>query len=463
MTQPVAADAAVRISLEGMSELRAELGSLKSELLKAIGTNTKVQAISAIRDGFAMVRDVISRAASAASYFFRNVTNASERVAEMQKIADRLGTTVEFISKMRVASITSNMSLNEFEQSMAAFQRNLETFSQGVGESKQTFENLGITPDMVRGWGTLENQMLNIILRLKQVQDPSQRAGAAMRIFGEQGRKLIPMVNANSEALLALMKITEFLGVSIDDTFGRNADRYRDSVRHLSLAIEGLWNTLSSASLPLINSTLENLIVSVKTFTDLQGELGGIEEGFMGIADAAAQAGKVLLGLEITAKRIEAGKLGLENMLYDANAAFVTEERRRQHEAGMEPRRQREIALNQQINDMMFLYNQFDERFKSNLAEYQALRDAATPAENALQDTATAMLDTATEANSAAEKIKSAAQILANAFRGEAIGQDAASASRLSEMNRQVLGDIRMYLQRIDRGLSSSPVVRTVY
>lgn len=434
MTTPVAAEAGVRLSLDGVAQIKAELGSLKSELVKALNTNTKVQAISAIRDGFGMVKGAIGAANVVLVQFFGRIHKAAEEMSELQKIADRLGTDVKFISQIRVASMMSNMGINELEQSFAAFQRNLETFSQGVGESKKTFENLGITPDMLRNLGSLENQIFFIAERLSAIPDTSQRAGAAMRIFGEQGRKLIPLVNANGQALRAMLQMSDYLGVSFDENLGRKADYYRDSIRLLGVQLQGIWYDIANANLEDANKAMDNLIVSMKTFTDLNSN-ANLAGPWKFLTQAAADFGKLLLGIEIYTKRIQIGWLDLQSVIYNTDLSG---------------------NARADLADMIGAYEHFDATFRANMKEYQRLRN-----DSVSRVVKAGLIEAAEETDNAAEKLKTAAQMLAGAFKGEAIGRSASEMAKVNEINNTVFKDIRLTLKSIDNSLNGAPVLRT--
>lgn len=235
--------------------------------------------------------------------YFRNlrdeIQQAYLRLSNLQKIADRLGTSFSWISKVRLLIADSNMSMEEFEQSMAAFQRNLETFSQGVGESKQTFEGLGITPEMLLSWGSLENQMLNIIERLGSISDQSKRAGAAMRIFGEQGRKLLPLVSANKELYRVMMLQADFLGMNLGAETGRVADETRDHLVKMGMQFNAIMERMSMIFAPAINEVLAVAISLSKVFMDISKRVSESTNGagslWKYITDIAGAQGNMIL------------------------------------------------------------------------------------------------------------------------------------------------------------------------
>lgn len=446
----------MQVSVQGLEDIKAELDDLKSEIVKGFNTGNKLQAISAIADGFRMVSGAIQTAGQWAGWFVGNIKEAVERVSELQKIADRLGTSLEFISRIKIAAITSNMSMNELEQAFAAFQRNMETFSQGVGESKATFEALGITPQMLQGWGTLENQMMNIIQHLGKIEDPSKRAGAAMRIFGEQGRKLIPLVNANAEAMQALMQQADFLGLTLSGDAGRSLDRVRDNMRLLVEQINALWNRLAIALGPELENLTNELIVAIKTIFEMIGSGKEAESMIKALANAIQPATKSFLAFYTMLLRVQSAFLSLAEFRakYDPLQGMRnwvmgwTQEDNNRLIASINAMRQ---STDQSIANAVEASGRIDAAFDKNRENWKNLIEASKPATQELRAGAEDMKEAATELKEAFK-----------GFSGEVLGNSAEDARKIQEMQFKLWGDMRNHLRSIDGSMQKAPVLRSI-
>lgn len=446
-----AGDAYIQVSVDGLADIKAEMSNIRSEIAAGFDKSTKLQAVSALADGFRMIGGAIGFATGKMMWFSANVLQAVERVSELQKIADRLGTSLTFISRIKIAAITSNMSMNELEQAFAAFQRNMETFSQGVGESKATFEGLGITPEMLKGWGNLENQMLNIIMRLGQIEDPSQRAGAAMRIFGEQGRKLIPLVNANADALKALMAQSDFLGLTLDEGAGRSLDRVRDNIRLLLEQVNGLWNQIAVALGPELEQLTENMIVAIKTFADAAVNSGALKDAFDFVSDSIKPLMQMLFSLRIKMLEIQGGFLDLAemwmNMPFNKIFGFFLEEYLGAQITEMNAQIytwNKEIRAS--LGDLYIAREGLSETFERNKRNWQELVKAATPAANALRD--------------GARDMHKAAQELAKTFSGDVLGRTAEDMKKAREISEMTMKSIDNGIKQLNGQMRQAPVVR---
>lgn len=451
-----AGDAFVEVSVDGLENIKAELGDLKSEIAKGFQSSNKLQAVSAIADGFRMISGAISSAAQAAMFFVNNIREAVERVSDLQKTADRLGTTITFISRLRVATITSGMSMSEMEQSFAAFQRNMETFSQGVGESKATFEALGITPGMLKGWGSLENQMMNIITKLGQIQDPSQRAGAAMRIFGEQGRKLIPLVNANATALQAMMKQADFLGMTLDGNAGRSLDRVRDNLRLMSEQVNALWDRLAVALAPELEKLTNELIVAFKTIFDVV--TGGKEMNSVidAIAESIKPMTKTVATLYVWFLRIQSlflwfaefrAKYDPVQTIRNWVMGWTSEE----NEALISSIENMRAETDASIDRALTAVESMDETFEKNRGAWKELTDASVPVTRELRAGAEEFKETAKEMKE-----------IYKGFAGDVLGMTADDIRKARDMEIKLFGDMRNSLKSIDGRMRQSPVLRTI-
>ena len=453
-----AGDAYIQVSVDGLAEIKAEMSNIRSEIASGFDKTTRNTAISALADGFKMVSSAIKTASQAVMWFSGKVMQAVERVSELQKIADRLGTSLTFISRIKIAAVTSNMSMNELEQAFAAFQRNMETFSQGVGEARATFESLGITPGMLKSWGSLEKQMTNIIIRLGQVQDPSQRAGAAMRIFGEQGRKLIPLVNANAKAFKSLMDQADFLGLTLDESAGRSLDRVRDNSRLLNEQLNGLWNNVAVNLGPELEKLTNELIVSVKVLSHIVTKGTELKDVIDSIADAVKPLTKAFAYFHVVLTTVK--------LVYTSFVELV----RRQY-----------AFLTQPINTLLSLYDTsvlsktfgYDSIAKSSEAvkEASAAVAASIKAANAIdadfdksrsewKELIKASQPVTMAIKSGAEDMKEAAKEINRAFSGEVLGRTAEDLKKSREISERTLKGIEAEMRSVNKLLREAPVVR---
>lgn len=301
-------DAFFQIGLRGASQVSQQWDDLTGRMKKSskaanLGSAFMLGGVAgagffAMQKAIENLSAVITTAAESFRILSQEVRDAYKRVSDLQKISDRLGTSFSWINKMRLVVADSNMTMNEFEQSMAAFQRNFETFSQGVGESKQTFESLKITPEILRSWETLENQLTNVIDRLSSVTDNSQRSGAAMRMYGEQGRKLQPLVQGNKELLEVLMKQAEFIGLDLlPDDAAITMDNVRDSFVKLNIQMQASFELLAYKLAPLFEYVLAVVISLAKTFQDVVVKSGNFAASGNSVASAFEYVGDVIISV----------------------------------------------------------------------------------------------------------------------------------------------------------------------
>lgn len=446
-----AGDAYVQVSVDGLQDVKAEMDDLKSTVASGFDRSAKLQAVSAIADGFKMVGQVVQTAGAAVKFFTSNIMEGVERVSALQKTADRLGTSITFVSRIKIASVVSGMSMEEMEQSFAAFQRNMETFSQGVGESKQTFEALGISPEMLKGWGSLENQMFNIMSRLSEIPDPSQRAGAAMRIFGEQGRKLIPLVNGNVDSFKALMEMSDFLGTTLDEDAGRSLDRVRDNVRLLNEQFNSIWNTLAAEFGPELEKLTDELIVAFKTLTDVFMSTNDVGGAFDWVTSAIKPLAKMFIDLRIFTLQLQGGFMDLFEMIYDNPIGRVVFGLQSivsgiDWEAGFEKSKEWNAETRGLLWDMQAARDGFDETFDRNRKKWNDVVERSRPATQALKD--------------GAEDMKEAATELSRAFSGDVLGRTAEDYKKAQEMAQRTFESINTGINDLNGQMRNAPVVR---
>lgn len=93
--------------------------------------------------------------------------------------------------------------------------------------------------------------LLEISDAFRKIENPSQRARVAMRLFGEDaGVKLIPLLNGGREAIEQYRRVLEASGAIASPQDIKNAEEYSRAVLNLKTAFSGVEMTIGRALVP---------------------------------------------------------------------------------------------------------------------------------------------------------------------------------------------------------------------
>jgi hypothetical protein len=457
-----AAKAFVEVGVKGTEESTAKM----QKMIADINTSTKSIAASSKATAAGTWIDLLVKGLQSAAKAIRivfntivsNVGESMERISNIVKRADRTGVSVGFMSSLQVMAIDSQVTLDEIEQSFAAFQRNMATAGFGVGEAKGALEVLKLDPKMLSDLG-IEKALPVITAALAKIKSVDERRGLAMRLVGEQGRKLVPILTGNVELMETLAKESEYLGSTYSEEGARGVDDWRDSWKKLGLQLNSLWDTFTMQIAPIFSQIIDGGIIP---FIHVMGELIGLlDDGGMG-ADFMSNA-MVYLGL--VAKGVVSVLVGVANSIARGFAivlGMISEAFKYLSNAqeffgadGTEAMKLSESwgGYRDSIEKSTAKVSAYMNNFYGNFDKAQKEWADLVAAERA-----------ATDRNIAepAEDIVESVKELGEAFKGEALQRNASTMQRFQEMHLKNSNDIKEYVKKIAGLLGKSELLMAV-
>ena len=201
----------VKYTLDGDSaKLEKALGSVRSEFANAEKVADKYNAtLSETRAALQKVADaerataatrkkaiagvlaLVAASAAAASATFGLVTEIADLRDELGDLSAETALGVDTLNSLRIAAGASGTQLSELAPSLRQLAKRMDDVRMGTGEAKQAFADLGIDVRDARGeLRSADDVFKEAIGLLQGVENETQRAAMATRIFGESGVKL---------------------------------------------------------------------------------------------------------------------------------------------------------------------------------------------------------------------------------------------------------------------------------
>ena len=187
---------------------------------------------------------------------------------EIAKMSRRTGVATETLSQWAFAAQLSGADAGVLEKALRGMARNMFDASRGTGEMMSALETLNVE------YGTLsklspEQQFLALGDALKGVEDPSIKAGIAMKVFGRAGSQLIPLFDEGSEKIKEYGKEARRLGITMDAETAQKAEILTDSMFKVDQALFGVVLTIGSQLAPVLikaSDLLTNIVAEGKDF-----------------------------------------------------------------------------------------------------------------------------------------------------------------------------------------------------
>ncbi len=184
--------------------------------------------------------------AAIAAGLLANAKAFADNGSALSDMSQRTGMAVESLSALGYAAEQSGTSLDKLEDSLKDMSKNIAEAASGSQGVIDTFNQLGVSVGSLQGIGA-EKQFMKIADALAEVPDVGDRAAKAMKIFGEGGRQLIPMLAGGSAGVKRLMKDAQELGLVMSAQDAAAAAKLKDEIDKLSAAFEALKNTIGAS------------------------------------------------------------------------------------------------------------------------------------------------------------------------------------------------------------------------
>jgi hypothetical protein len=208
----------------------------------------------------------------------------------LDDMSQRTGASIEALSRLGFAAQMGGSSLEAVEGGSKKLQKALGEAIGGNKEAAASFARLGLSVSAVAAM-PLDQQMATIGEAITNIEDPVQRANAAMDIFGKSGTDLIPMFNGLSDAVAR----ADQLGLTWTGEDAAQAAALGDRLDELTDVAIRTVEVIGGALAPAVMAMSEPLLEAAVATKEFIAENPGLVEGAAAAAAAIGGVGVVLV------------------------------------------------------------------------------------------------------------------------------------------------------------------------
>jgi hypothetical protein len=273
-----------------------------AEMQKVNGQLTRLNKdVNGMSAGFSKLGSVLKGAAVLGAFtliakgvsgMVDSLSKAVDSMDEMGKAAQKVGVAVETLSGLKFAADQSGVSFEALQTGLKKLNQGLADFDTATDAGAQALKNMGVALG-----DTTEQALGKIADRFAAMPDGVQKTALAMNIFGKAGADLVPLLNAGSSGIEALVKRARELGIVFDDISAKQAELFNDKMSELKTVFTGIATQISIGMLPALSALTEELADSVRVGSSWQTVGENIGEGLLSIAEGAAKAVDAFIAL----------------------------------------------------------------------------------------------------------------------------------------------------------------------
>lgn len=199
---------------------------------------------------------VIGVAAVAALALF--VKRAFTTIDETAKLADRIGTTTEAISRLGFAASIAGADQATLNKALSRMLRTIGEVRQRGGEAGIAFEALGISADKLAAQDPAAS-FSEIADAIAKLDTQADKTAATVAIFGRSGEALVNTLALGSKGLKAMGLEADELGLTFNRIDAAKIEQANDAITKLKSIFTGIVQKVAILLAPIIENIANNL------------------------------------------------------------------------------------------------------------------------------------------------------------------------------------------------------------
>lgn len=165
------------------------------------------------------------------------------------KAARAAGMASQAFSSLAYAAGLGGVSADTLGKSMSKLQNPTD-------DAARTFRDLGIQMRDASGKVRDQEALLGDLAdKFERIDSPVTKSQAAIRIFGEEGAKMVSVLEGGSKSLSDARKEAYAFGQTVSEQAGKNAEQFNDNLSKVTKGLTGFRNVVSESAIEMANQS----------------------------------------------------------------------------------------------------------------------------------------------------------------------------------------------------------------
>ena len=183
---------------------------------------------------------------------------AAKNADRLITLSSQTGLSVERLQELQYASELVDVSIDQIADALKSMIGTMKDATSGTGDAAEAYKRLGVRVTDAQGNLRDSNEVFEeIIRRLSEVKNPTERAALAMKIFGEEAGRLNPLIEDGGKKLKQLSKEAHDMGYVMSDETVSSLGALDDAMQRFDNTSEAVKNQMALALLPVLTSVLD--------------------------------------------------------------------------------------------------------------------------------------------------------------------------------------------------------------
>lgn len=246
-----------------------------------------------------------------------------QSASELVRTSEQLGIPIEKLGELRFAAEQSSVKFETLTEAVNKLNVQMAAIARGeVSQASAAFEALGIAVQGADGSLRPVAEVLgDVATKLATFRDGTNKSAIAVALFGEQGSKLLPLLNKGADGIEKMGAEARKVGLVLDEETTRKAAAAGKEIERIGNDFSALGQKLAAEALPALTAFRE--IIEDPGIVAAISLIGKAIEALQSIAGSSDAA---ISGYAATIERLSKALFDLRGQLEDgiANGADVS-------------------------------------------------------------------------------------------------------------------------------------------
>ncbi|WP_419867586.1 hypothetical protein [Clostridium perfringens] len=230
---------------------------------------------------------IVAAAGAGATAMFGMATSAAGTTDRIDKLSQKLGMGRKTFQEWDFIASQSGLSVEQLSAGMKGLATKMDEAAKGGKGASETFGRLGIDVKDTSGKMKTQEQVFEeAILKLQQMEDGTEKAAIANKLFGKSGQELMPLLNGAAGSVEEMKKKAQELGLVLSDEAIDAGVLFTDTLDQLKRSFSSVATQVGVSVMPIIQKFCDFILSNMPLIQSVfSGVFKGIEFFVLGVVN----------------------------------------------------------------------------------------------------------------------------------------------------------------------------------
>lgn len=236
------------------------------------------------------ITSTVTKITATVTAFAAGTVYAMKKAAEygdrIDKMSQKIGMSRKSFQEWDYIMSQNGGNVETLQMGFKTLVTQIEGVQKGSKDSVKAFKALGVNVKDSNGHFRVADDVFNDVIRkLQQIKDPTQKMILANRLFGRSAAELRPLLNKEASAIDELREKANKMGLILSEQDVKNAVKFSDTMDTFSRVFQAKFATIAMKLMPKFSEIMEKILSKTDTIGKIMGYLFKLVEVFINLVD----------------------------------------------------------------------------------------------------------------------------------------------------------------------------------